>query len=94
MLRKALIAFGAICALTGAALLLGAQSAAGFGPLAFGLLVLLGTLLERVRYKPIETEAPGAGWVATDERFVDGETGVPVRVWQEPATGERRYVAD
>jgi hypothetical protein len=26
------------------------------------------------------------------ERFVDPTTGVPMQVWVDPATGERRYV--
>jgi hypothetical protein len=30
----------------------------------------------------------------TDERFVDPATGVHMRVWYEPGTGERRYLPD
>ncbi|MEI8332512.1 MAG: hypothetical protein WCH74_01480 [Chloroflexota bacterium] len=30
----------------------------------------------------------------TDERFVDPATGVRMRVWYEPRTGERRYLPD
>jgi hypothetical protein len=30
----------------------------------------------------------------TDERFVDPATGVPMRVWYEPGSGERRYLPD
>lgn len=94
MLRSILVALGAVCIFGGGVLLLGAQSGAGFGPLVFGVLLLIGTLLERVRYKPLESGLPGDGWIATDERFFDDETGKPVRVWVEPATGERRYVAE
>ena len=41
----------------------------------WGAILLLGTVYERVRYKPIETATPGAGWTRTDERFIDDETG-------------------
>ncbi len=30
----------------------------------------------------------------TDERFLDPSTGVLMRVWFDPATGERRYVPE
>ena len=30
----------------------------------------------------------------TEERFEDPTTGVRMRVWLDPAAGERRYVAD
>jgi hypothetical protein len=30
----------------------------------------------------------------TDERFIDPTTRKPVRVWMDPATGERRYRLD
>jgi len=33
-------------------------------------------------------------FLATEERFVDPATGVPMRVWYEPSTGERRYLPD
>lgn len=36
----------------------------------------------------------GGSWRATDERFVDPETGKLVTVWFDPSSGERRYVAD
>ncbi len=34
------------------------------------------------------------GFRPTDERFVDPATGVPMRVWYEPGSGERRYLPD
>lgn len=92
MMRDLLIAFAALLIGCGA---IGLSMGAGAGalwPVFCGILILVGTLWERVRYKPIESGRPGAGWVATDERFVDDESGRPVRVWLEPATGERRYV--
>jgi hypothetical protein len=54
--------------------------------------LLFGLLVEQWRYKPLTTR-PGPGWVPTDERFVDPESGRLVTVFYKPSTGERRYVA-
>ena len=62
-------------------------------PLGAGLVLLIGLAVEHWRYQPLADRSPGPGWVATDERFVDPETGKLVRVYHQPATGERRYVA-
>ena len=93
MLRKAVLAIGA-----GFVLLAVIVAAAG-GPLpvalwlaVMGLVLLAGILLERGRYKPAEDLPPGPGWEATDEHFVDPETGDEVSVFFRRATGERRYV--
>ena len=73
-----------------------------------GAVMLAGVLLERTRYRSLHAErtgygyGPGGGEVGrpdgrfrpTDERFVDPTTGVPMRVWVDPATGDRRYVAE
>ena len=59
----------------------------------FGVLLLVGLVFERWRYKPLTDARLGPDWVATDERFVDPETGKLVTVYYHPATGERRYVA-
>ncbi len=61
--------------------------------LVMGGLLTFGIVLERVLYKPLEPRAPGAGWVRTDERFVDPDTGRMVEVFYHQASGERRYVA-
>lgn len=42
---------------------------------------------------PAGTALP-AGFRRTDERFVDPSTGVLMRVWFDPATGERRYLPE
>ena len=55
---------------------------------------MIGTIYERYRYKAIEVGKPGSGWVATTERFIDDETGKAVTVYLDPATGERKYVAE
>ena len=66
-------------------------AAIGLG--AWGLLLLVGLLIERWRYKPLGERSPGPEWTATSERFVDPETGELVAVYYHPASGERRYVA-
>jgi hypothetical protein len=57
-----------------------------------GVIVLIGTLFERWRYRRIE-EPPQGEWQRTDEQFIDPSTGNPVEVMFDPRTGERRYVA-
>ncbi len=95
VLRAALFVIG-LALLAGAA----ALAWAGCGPglrlrLAIPGLVLVGAaLVERWRYKRLAASRPGPEWVATDERFVDPESGRLVTVYYRPATGERRYVAD
>ena len=57
-------------------------------------LVLTGAILfERGRYKPSSPDRPGPDWIATDERFVDHESGELVTVFYRPRTGERWYVS-
>lgn len=92
-LRQAVLALGLALAGLGAAALL-----TGFVPaflvLGFwGVLIVAGIVYERFRYKTVEPAAPGPGWSATAERFIDPETGVPVRVYAN-AAGERRYVQE
>lgn len=60
---------------------------------SLGALLFVGLVFERWRYKPLSEARLGPDWVATDERFVDPETGKLVTVYYHPATGERRYVA-
>jgi hypothetical protein len=92
-LRAALYALGglSIAAAVGLALL-------GCGPAALGLagwalVLIVGLMIERWRYKPLAERSPGPDWTATDERFVDPETGKLVTVYYHAASGERRYVA-
>jgi hypothetical protein len=60
---------------------------------SLGALLFVGLVFERWRYKPLSDARLGPDWVATDERFVDPETGKLVTVYYPPATGERRAVA-
>jgi hypothetical protein len=57
-----------------------------------GFVIVGAVLVERWRYKPLESEPPGPDWIATGERFLDPETGKLVTVFYKPATGDRRYV--
>jgi uncharacterized membrane protein HdeD (DUF308 family) len=92
MLRAALIAIGVVSVLCG----LIALATGLFPPAAifgfWGILLLIGTLFERVIYKRVEPVRPGPGWQRTPERFVDDATGKSVTVYIEPQTGERKYV--
>ena len=73
-----------------------------------GAVVLVAVALERTRYRSEAAErSPGAGGLGggeptmplapfrpTDELFVDPTSGQRLRVYINPATGERRYYAE
>ena len=69
--------------------------ASGAGPilLVVGAIVFVSVLLER-SYGRVVRRPLGGNWRPTDEKFVDPESGELVVVWMDPATGERRYVAE
>lgn len=93
-LRSVLIAIGGLAFIAGfGALYYGALSPA----LVFafwGVLLIAGTVYERGSYKGTETSPPGREFERTRERFIDDQTGQPITVYINRATGERRYVAD
>ncbi|MHB8691636.1 MAG: DUF1707 SHOCT-like domain-containing protein [Solirubrobacteraceae bacterium] len=41
-----------------------------------------------------DAAAPGPGWLPTPERFRDPTSGEIMRVWVDPVSGTRHYVAD
>ena len=93
VLRAVLFVIG-LGLLSGAA----ALALAGCGPGALwfsflGLVLIGAALIERWRYKRLAASRPGPEWVATEERFIDPESGRLVTVYYHRATGERRYVA-
>jgi len=92
MLRTFVIAVAAILTCVGIGLIACGVHAPGWQALAIGVIVLIGTLFERWRYRRIE-EPPNGHWQRTDEQFIDPSTGNPVEVMFDPRTGERRYVA-
>jgi hypothetical protein len=59
----------------------------------FGAVIAVTAAVER-SYGNLRSRPSGGRWRATDERFVDPESGRLVTVWLDPATGERRYVSD
>ena len=95
MLRAALVVIGGIM-LAGAAIgALAGWRLPAVLPLAFwGVVLAGGVLIERRRYRLLTDQRPGRDWQATHERFVDPGSGRLVTVFFNPATGERRYVAD
>jgi uncharacterized membrane protein HdeD (DUF308 family) len=94
VLRGILIAIAIVSILCG----LVALATGAFPPAAvfavWGVLLVIGTVFERVIYKKTTAQAPGAGWVRTTERFIDDATGKPITVYVEPATGERQYIEE
>jgi hypothetical protein len=91
MLRTLVLAAGAILTCLGVGLLACGIRAPGWRALIIGVIVLVGTLFERWRYRRIEAP-PRGHWRRTGEQFIDPSTGVPVEVMFNPDTGERRYV--
>lgn len=61
--------------------------------IVIGAIVFASSYVEPL-YGLIAKRPPNGEWHATAERFVDPATGKLVTVWQQPATGERRYVSD
>ena len=71
---------------------------------------MIGTLIERVRYRSEATDrngaptGPGGGepigtqieprFRRSDEVFIDPTSSRTMRVWVDPGNGERRYVAE
>jgi hypothetical protein len=92
-LRAALYAIGGLAAAGAAALALLGCGPAAIGLAGWALVLIVGLLIERWRYKPLAERSPGPDWTVTDERFVDPETGKLVTVYYHPPSGERRYVA-
>ncbi len=94
MLRNVLIGIGVAATVCGlASLATGVLSP----PLVFafwGAVLVACIACERVVYKRTLARSPGPGWQRTPERFVDEQTGTPLTVYIEPASGERAYVRE
>ena len=93
MLRAALLIIGGVTLAIG---VFGIVCGGGFGwpILTWGLVLTVGVLYERFRYKPLSRTVPGPEWEKTTERFVDDETGRTVTVYMHKETGERQYVEE
>ena len=111
--RLIVIAFGITLLVTGLVIIaIGGAGAFifGFWTGAVGMALIVGALIERVRYRSDATERSGdpagpAGgepvgtrldprFRRSDEVFVDPTTGLRMRVWLDPGSGERRYLAE
>ena len=76
----------------------------------FGVVLTVGTLIERARYRSNASDrsgvpaGPGGGeppgtrlerrFRRSDEVFIDPTSDQRMRVWIDPSSGERRYVAE
>ena len=86
----------------------GPPAPSGLWLIALGAAGLIAVAFERTRYRSEAAErggdAPGSAGLddgppdprfrATEERFVDPTTRQRLRVWVDPASGERRYRPD
>lgn len=91
MLRKAILAYGALAIIGAIALALaGVITGLVFYLFINGVIVIAALLFERRRYRP--TIVPGGRWEETGERFVDPSTGQLMKVRYNPQTGARDYV--
>ena len=88
----------------------GAASITGLWLVLIGGAFVVGTLIERVRYRSDSVDRAGAPtgrgggeppdasleprFRRSDEVFADPTSGLRMRVWIDPTSGERRYVAE
>lgn len=95
-LRLVVAAFGALMLATGVLVLAGGGAAAWSGayPLVLGVAAIVVALFERSRYRPGRDASENGRLRPTDERFIDPTTGQRLRVWIDPASGERSYLPD
>ena len=110
VIRLILGLIGIVCFAAGLAVIAfgGPAAVAGIWPLLIGAVILVAIVLERTRYRSEAAErtaapsGPGGGepgppsarFERTDERFRDPTSGQLMRVFIDPKTCERRYVAE
>jgi hypothetical protein len=110
VIRVILAGIGLLCFVGGLALIAagGASATVGIWVLLGGGVILVAIVLERTRYRSeaaertAEPSGPGGGetgplaarFERTTERFIDPTTGQAMRVFVDPRTGERRYLAE
>jgi hypothetical protein len=111
--RVIVLLFGATMLLLGlGTIAFGGAAAAvsGLWLVGLGVACIVGTLIERVRYRSDAADRAGlptgrAGgepigtaleprFLRSDEVFVDPTSGHRMRVWLDPSNGERRYVTE
>ncbi len=91
MLRMAVILFAVVLIMVGVGSWM-VNGAASFPMVIWGVILMAVMLFERWRYGHT---AAGASeeWQATDERFIDPETGQLTQVMYNARTGDRSYRA-
>ena len=92
MLRSILLIIVAL--LFVGALVLVTQAPEAWPALLMASLLVVGTVYERFHYRGAPVSGASRNWEPTAERFLDEESGRPVTVWFDPASGERRYVEE
>jgi hypothetical protein len=91
VLRAAVLILSCLLVAAGAYLCtLGQHAGGGIQLLGSGVVILLGTLFERWRYRNKHAATDG-DWQRTGERFVDPQSGKQIEVLYDAASGERRY---
>lgn len=91
MLRRVIIAYGVLCLIGAAILLVAHVTIALVIYLAInGLIIVGGILFERSSYHSNANRTQGK-WQPTGERFNDPTSGQIVEVYYNPQTGERDY---
>ena len=111
--RLVVLGTGAVIVVLGLWLIVlpgGASSIAGLYTVLGGLALMVGALIERIRYRSEAGDRDGAPagkaggepvdatiesrFRRTDEVFVDPTTQQRMRVWLDADSGERRYLAE
>ena len=111
--RLLVLALGLTLAVTGLVMIGAGEPAlriTGVWLVGLGLVCMIATLIERVRYRSEATDrsgaphGPGGGeplgteieprFRRSEEVFVDPTSSQRMRVWTDPNNGERRYVAE
>ena len=91
MLRRVIIAYGVLCLIGAAILLVAHVTIALVIYLAINGLIIVGAILfERSNYRSNADRTQGK-WQPTGERFNDPTSGQIVEVYYNPQTGERDY---
>jgi hypothetical protein len=93
-MRATLVVIGGVLLVAGLACMVLGVFPPVFVLAFWGIVIVAGTVFERVIYKPNLAQRPGSTFRRTSERFIDDQTGEHVTVYIEPATGERAYVRE
>jgi hypothetical protein len=93
-LRLAVLALAAMAMVASLALWVAGLCSGAVVFAIWAALIGIGTLYEKVRYKPLLPGAPGPEWRRTPERFIDPASGQPVTVYVRDGSGERQSVRE